>query len=768
MKKNLFRTACIAVVMALSLLLLAGCGKGGETQSGYVYVPEYIDLPEDISSVNYACYSEDTVYFCAYGKSGERTPEPGEPQPGEAGYYEGMYDLYGSTLYKMGSDGSGFARLSDYTAPSVPAGVDGYADVSGITVDAAGRLWVMESYTYYTVNENGDQSDGRIEIILRQLDDTGAELQRFDLTALADGAEYFHISYLLAGQDGYLYTSDGQNTVYAIDSNTGQKAFSLEVDDWINGIYLLSDGTVAAQIYGGEGVVLKPVNSASRTWGEDILLTNHANNIYNGAAGYDIYYSDNSDLYGFRTNGNVEEKLLNWIESDLSGGVANLFPLTGDRFLGITYDYNNGGTDFVLLTKTDRSQLKPQTTLTLACLYMDYDVRAQVVEFNKSNSEYRIQVKDYSQYNSDDDYSAGLMKLNTEILSGQVPDIILVDSELPINQYAAKGLLENLYPYIEADSSLGGREALVEPFFDAVAVGDVLPYIASSFTISTTMGASRVVGEEPGWTIDELTAALAQMPQGCQAFANMSRTDVLMTLLNNSIDSYVDWDSGECRFDGADFAQLLEFCQTFPESIDYENWENLPTEEELIKQGLVLLIQSHISSFDDLAWQKSYFGEDYTLKGYPCESGSGSSFIANSGLAISAKCAHKDVAWDFISYLLDPTYQKENSFYGLPTNRAALQQMIDDTLQNADEYGVAAASASDLVDISAEQFRVTQEDIDKVLYLIEHTDNVMSYNSAITNIVVEESSAFFAGQKSADDTARIIQDRVRTYISEQS
>ena len=76
------------------------------------------------------------------------------------------------------------------------------------------------------------------------------------------------------------------------------------------------------------------------------------------------------------------------------------------------------------------------------------------------------------------------------------------------------------------------------------------------------------------------------------------------------------------------------------------------------------------------------------------------------------------------------------------------------------------SSGSDVIDLS--QIQVTQEDVDKVMYIIENTENTMSYDSSILNIITEETSAFFAGQKSAADTAKIIQDRVRTYVSEQS
>jgi hypothetical protein len=63
-----------------------------------------------------------------------------------------------------------------------------------------------------------------------------------------------------------------------------------------------------------------------------------------------------------------------------------------------------------------------KTVLTLACMGLDWNLRSQIVKFNRTSDQYRIEVQDYSEYNTGDDYTAGLTKLGTEILSGKVPD----------------------------------------------------------------------------------------------------------------------------------------------------------------------------------------------------------------------------------------------------------------------------------------------------------------------------------------------------------
>ena len=99
-----------------------------------------------------------------------------------------------------------------------------------------------------------------------------------------------------------------------------------------------------------------------------------------------------------------------------------------------------------MLTPTPWSELPEKTTLTYATMYLSQDERNRIVDFNRSGVPYRIEVHDYSEYSTEEDYQAGIKKLNTEILAGKAPDIINTES-LPLRQYGAKGILEDLWPF---------------------------------------------------------------------------------------------------------------------------------------------------------------------------------------------------------------------------------------------------------------------------------------------------------------------------------
>lgn len=775
MEKKHLPLICLCLILMAICGALCGCTNDGtgSNDPGFIYLPEYIALPEDIQYLEQACLTDDTIYFSSYSKIGEREPAAGEPQPGDESYYEGYYDIYGPALYEINIDGSGFTQLSEYVPPAIPEGQEGSGSLNGLAVDAEGYIWVAESYSFYHFDDLDQWVDDGIKNYLRKLDSNGAELASFDISALFQENAYFYINQILPANDGYLYTTDGNTTAYALDSN-GNLVFKLSVDNWINQLILLSDGSVAATAYEGNGMVMKKIDSAAQAWGDSIEIATNFNQVYSGTGEYDFYYTDSANFYGYNLNRKTADTLINWIGSDIDGTSINrVMPMEDGRILCLMYNYSNtdeGGQELALLTKHDSSEIAKKTNLTMAALYLDSNIRAAIIKFNKTNSDYRIILNDYSIYSTEEDYQAGIKKLNTEIISGQIPDIIAVNG-LPIKQYAAKGLLEDLYPYIDNDTKLGGRDAFIGSVFSAMEVGDILPYIAANFSVITALGNSQVVGSEPGWTIDELNAALATMPEGCRPFPYMDRQGILYYLCAVGMDQYVDWASGECHFDSPGFIKLLGFAQAFPEMIDWEDPEYMKSELEMIQNGEIMLMQLYLGDFQEFQRYKSMFGGEVTFKGYPSENSIGSVFTIDNGLAMSSKCKHKDAVWQFIRYLLTNEYQTDNYWYGFPTNKNVFDARLTEAMSTKNDENSDAElykERSYPVEYPVDMYSpLTQEEADQILSLINKVENTMSYDTAIMDIITEEAAAFFAGSKSAADTAAVIQSRVGIYVSEQ-
>jgi uncharacterized protein CbrC (UPF0167 family) len=70
-------------------------------------------------------------------------------------------------------------------------------------------------------------------------------------------------------------------------------------------------------------------------------------------------------------------------------------------------------------------------------------------------------------------------------------------------------------------------------------------------------------------------------------------------------------------------------------------------------------------------------------------------------------------------------------------------------------------------DLMVEMYALKQEEADQILELINSTNRVYSYDQEIYDIIVDDAAAFFEGQKSAEETAKLIQNRVSLYVNEQ-
>ena len=64
-------------------------------------------------------------------------------------------------------------------------------------------------------------------------------------------------------------------------------------------------------------------------------------------------------------------------------------------------------------------------------------------------------------------------------------------------------------------------------------------------------------------------------------------------------------------------------------------------------------------------------------------------------------------------------------------------------------------------------YAMTQEQADEILEIISTCTKVASYDTSIYNIVYEQAQGFFAGQKTVDDVARLIQSKAMIYVNEQ-
>ena len=541
------------------------------------------------------------------------------------------------------------------------------------------------------------------------------------------------------------------------------------------GTYFLKDGTVVISVY-NEALnknVLRKLDINTGEYSEEYEIS--------GLNGYSLYPGADSDfllvgnggIYSYNLGDAQVKKLLDFIDSDMSSSyVYHLSAVSEKELYGVMADDMTGDEALMKFTKVDPKDVTDKTVLTLACYYLDWEVRKYVVEFNKSNPDYRITITDYSQYDTDEDYTAGITKLNTDIVSGKMPDILLLNDNIPVESYAAKGLFEDLYFYIDQDTELK-REDYFQNVLKVHENNGELYCLPSRFIIYTVTGKTADVGNGTGWTLQELKDVLAAKPEGTQVFSGMTRQEMLYYSIRMSGNQFIDWESGKCNFNTEGFISLLEFIKDFPEELPEDYWEKdmgMSWDEQL-RQGKVLLDQTVLDSFSGYNYlKKAFFGEDITMIGFPSENKKGSAIGANIKLSMSSKSKNQDGVWQFLRYFLTEEYQEKDN-YGWPLSlkqaelmaqKAQKKPTYEDENGNQVEYDEIYNING--VDIVIEP--MTQEEVEEVLGFMQSVDQLYTNNQALIDIISEEAAPYFAGQKNVKEVVDIIQNRVQIYVSE--
>lgn len=768
-------------------------GTGNEEKPEFIYVADFSPVDGSVLQYISTCkYANGKLYICGEYISGNVTET--DPNTGE----EYTYDEYKYGLFTMNEDGTGITTLPNYEPLTIPEGMEGSSYLERMTVAPDGTIWVVENqYTYYydlpedfdeTTQDKWEYYVGGEDIqILRKLDETGAELMQMNVKELLQlpEEEYFYMNGFELDAEGNMYIL--QDTFLHLIDAQGAYAGKLEAEQWLNNVVRLKDGTVGCTMYKydeltqEEGMVIMPVDFAGKAWGESKSAPQNAWNLFPGDEEYDFYYSDGTSFYGYDSETGEQTKIFNWINCNVNpDNLSTVVPLADGRVIALSSEWDNAAAkqnmELITVEKKPYDQVPQKTVLTYACMYMDYNVRRLIIDFNKKNDQYRIEVQDYSEYNTEEDSEAGMTKLTTEILGGDVPDIISV-SNLPIERYAARGMLEDLWPWIDGDQALGGRQALVEPVFNALTDDSgKLWQIVPSFSVYTVAGPTGLVGPNMGWTLSDLMAAYQRLPQGATVFhKSMTKADVMRQCCYMNMDEFVDWTTGECNFNSEEFINILKFADMFPETYEWKEDEVYVSEYQLFKNGQQMLQNIYMGDFQNYQYYKFLMGGKMTFIGYPTTEGNGSAFQLDSGgLAMSSVCQDKEGAWEFMRTLLTEEYQ-ENNVWEFATNKSVFDKKLKEASTpryiTDPETGeqVEESQGSWWIEdgVEIQMYALKQDEVQQILDLINTTDRIYSYDNSMYEIVTEQCSAFFAGAKTAEETAKLVQSRVSLYVNEQ-
>ena len=796
--------------------------KPSQTTAKYAYKADYLDLtmPDGVQYLNQICAAGTTLY-ASVGIQGEEIVNT-DPTTGETWSY---YNTRLSML-TIDPDTGTCTELTNLDLPQVPEGAEGSVDCYNMIGSDDGTLWMLVN-VYATQYELPDDFDPNTDSkwnypstdingsYLMHIAADGSTIASLDLSDTnnednEDGMSG-NLSSFAVDAAGNLYVSD-YNNIYVLDAE-GNVQFKLDGSQYNGSLCRLNAQQVGVMWYNytddvnasdENGQYFVPIDLETKDWGEKVKLPSNVWSIFPGDDAYDFYYAYNNNIYGYAAKTDTKEKLVDWLACDVdTNNMSGYAMLSDSRVAALMQDWSTDPTTYqlIVLHRVDASEIKEKKVLTLACMYLDWNLRSMIVEYNKTNDEYRINVVDYSEYATDDDYNAGVTKLTTEIISGSVPDIFLT-SNLPIDKYAAKGVIADLNTFMDGGNGLS-RDYFVPQVMSALEKDGKLYELPTSFSVQTAYALSSIASQYDTWNVAAVQDAMTQLQEGATVFSNgWTKNTALSNCLSRNLSAFVDWTTGKCEFDSEAFQQLLAFCNSFPAetsdgdgAIAYASSADIAVDDVMwdsdatrITNGKQLMSTIGMYSFDSYIWNVYAIRDKITFTGYPTEDGSGSSFELQMPMAISSVTKYPDAAWDFVCSIIKKmnTIDENNYYYGFPISQAAFdaemtdimteQYQLDENGEQVDwdgdgEPDKAIRGSYETMEngetVSKDVYALTQEDIDQILGVINSTRSVYDYDQEILDIITDEVAAYFAGDKDVQTTANMIQSRVNLYVQEQ-
>jgi len=434
MKKPMIRFLALLIAVSFVLTVVAACNKDPDITNPdnnnpqYVYVAESIPLPQELGSISDLNYLNDKVYFISNLQE----------------YDSETHTLtFSSDIYSINTDGTGLTPLPDYTPPTanIPDAPDGvYIDV--MHIDSEESIWVVERWINSSLvvqaggtNGEDDSSDAGEEtvdfgFVLRKLDLNGKELLSVDISSfISDSQRGFSVDAFNTDSSGNIYIcvnnwSEAGIKIYVLGS-TGEVLFWLADEEraYIPMLIKLSDGFVGytdlwSFTEDDDSVEIQKIDIESQDFGSITKIPNAGSQILSCGAVYDILINnfETNYLYGFNFGNKEPTRILNWESIDVQNFIEDAVMISDELIICINYSVGFEGYELLIISKVLSSERVEKTTLSLATFYLP-GVRDYVNVFNRLNSDYRIQITDYSQFNTGDDNSAGLTRLTAEIIA---------------------------------------------------------------------------------------------------------------------------------------------------------------------------------------------------------------------------------------------------------------------------------------------------------------------------------------------------------------
>ncbi len=739
---------------------VVGPAKEGES----LYVTEYIDLKHGTDQI-----------VTAQNRIDSRVN-------GEHFYtlwYKSM-DQGGSYCLDVHSPGNGEPEQTIELVPQQWEIPDGHIRSFDKTGD--GFVFLLEAEDTSDTQE-GDERGEILRIVYT--DEQGAFLSSTDLTPMlsADLAALLsaeQIESILRGSfsmyrdgEGYLYICAARDTVMLVLDGDGNYVTHYDcpagnpnmITDTIREPAADMSGRLVFPVVYGKDRIVRLIGREGNTLKELGSVNEIITGKWCGMYGTEMYYvtqgGSNMSLMRWNVSTGLRESVLNLDALGVADDKAVEMVIEGERKLCLRVLY--GEEDYELMLSDQQPEYKE--AVTVAAIEADNEglyLERSISMMARKAPLYKYVLENGSESESREAFRTRIM---ADIIAGNGPDILSVSREdmaaladkgllMPIDQLVSQETLDAVLPAIIEEGTLDGK----------------LMGIAVEARFHTLVTSTEIWPGE-SWTLDDVLK-LAKEKDGLEeifsyGMTSMDEESILESLIGYDLGNsrFLDMENRVSRFEQGNFMEVLETVKRFSPAGTSSNSNERPTGWEKVKKGTVLA-DAFLPSTSDFFYGYAMLGEKCNVVGYPVDKGSGNYIDGTGLLVVNANAADPQAVSTFLEYLLSFEDQSTLAYMSGGGSLSVRADMADRSIKYNENLKCYVWKSGDIQNELAGRE-------DGTTYTTEYNDFLRSCrpwngNDVIFDLVWDEASAFFAGDKDALSVTRAIDNRVQLYLDEMS
>ena len=487
-----------------------------------------------------------------------------------------------------------------------------------------------------------------------------------------------------------------------------------------------------------------------------------------------VYLVDNTGIYRQSEDGTVLEQVVEASLTSLSMpniAIRKMVALSDDSFV-VFVEGGDGESKLYRYAYDAEAKTVPEKEINIYALTDNIEVRQAIAMYQKENPGVVVSMQIGMTEEMGITVSDALNTLNTEIMAGNGPDILVLDG-MPIESYSEKGILENISDVVNQIAEQDGimekvkNNYAIASRFSVPYVQGVQQYVEQIKDIGTLKEVSQEIKKDNpddntinGTVVKELMNYLYKID--VSNFITAEGTLEKEKMQNFLVNAKAIADDNRSRKDAI---EELEDTSIVMSAALSQGYDVLSVVMDLLMYPKSLG-RGEIRSINNLATVLELNKKENMPYGLFADDQGNNLLLTNTILGINSKSESMVEAKEFLAFCLSKEAQMSDQGLGLPVNMAALSETLHKEIEEM-HFGMATEDEEGVM--TTTEFSVKKPDktdVETFENEISGDTRIGYSNNIVQDIIMEQLMGYVEGRTTLEAAVGEIDQKVSLYLAE--